>query len=50
MVVFDGLPHAFWAYMDIPETSQANALIARFLKTRVTSHRSLITVHSKDSG
>lgn len=39
LVVFDGLPHAFWAYMDIPETDQANALIARFLKDRVTTKR-----------
>lgn len=37
LVVFDGLPHAFWAYMDIPETEQANALMANFLKTRVTA-------------
>lgn len=36
LVVFDGLPHAFWAYMDIPETVQANALMAKFLKSRVT--------------
>lgn len=35
LVVFDGLPHAFWAYMDIPESDQANALIARFLKARL---------------
>jgi len=37
MVVFDGLPHAFWTYMDIPETQQANALMAKFLKRRVTA-------------
>lgn len=35
LVVFDGLPHAFWAYMDIPETRQANALMARFLKDQL---------------
>ena len=35
MVVFDGLPHAFWAYMPIPESDQAMALMATFLKTRV---------------
>jgi acetyl esterase/lipase len=35
LVVFDGLPHAFWAYMPIPETDAANAMIARFLKRRV---------------
>lgn len=35
LVVFDGLPHAFWAYMTIPETDQANDLIAKFLRARV---------------
>lgn len=35
LVVFDGLPHAFWAYMDIPESAQANALMAKFLKDRL---------------
>lgn len=35
MVVFDGLPHAFWAYMEIPESDQANALMAKFLKQRL---------------
>lgn len=35
LVVFDGLPHAFWSYMDIPETNQAHAIVARFLKNRV---------------
>lgn len=37
MVVFDGLPHAFWAYMDIPESDQANALMAAFLKHRLAA-------------
>lgn len=35
LVVYDGLPHAFWAYMDIPETDQATALMARFLKSKL---------------
>ena len=35
LVVFDGLPHAFWAYMDIPEAAQANALMAIFFKERL---------------
>lgn len=35
-VVFDGLPHAFWAYMpDVPETDQAHALMAKFLITHL---------------
>lgn len=33
LVVFDGLPHAFWAYMDIPETDQANGLMAKYLRS-----------------
>lgn len=39
LVVFDGLPHAFWSYMPIPETDQAMALMANFLKTRVGTVR-----------
>ena len=35
LVVFDGLPHAFWSYMDIPESAEANALMAKFLKDRL---------------
>ncbi len=35
LVVFDGLPHAFWAYMDIPESREANELMASFLKQRL---------------
>lgn len=35
LVIYDGLPHAFWAYMDIPETDEATALMARFLKTKL---------------
>ena len=35
LVVFDGLPHAFWAYMDIPESGEANALMAKYLKDRL---------------
>jgi monoterpene epsilon-lactone hydrolase len=35
LVVFDGLPHAFWSYMDIPETDQANTLVSKFLKARL---------------
>jgi len=35
LVVFDGLPHAFWAYMAIPESDQANEIVARFLKEKL---------------
>jgi len=38
LVVFDGLPHAFWTYLlTIPETDQANALISSFLKRRLAA-------------
>jgi acetyl esterase/lipase len=37
LVVFDGLPHAFWAYMDIPESAQANKLMAKFLNDRLVT-------------
>ena len=39
LVVFDGLPHAFWSFMDIPETNEANALIAQFLKSHLDRPR-----------
>lgn len=35
LVVFDGLPHAFWAYMAAPESDQANELVARFLREKL---------------
>jgi acetyl esterase/lipase len=31
LVVWDGLPHAFWAYMAIPESDQAFEVMARWL-------------------
>jgi epsilon-lactone hydrolase len=38
LVVFDGLPHAFWTYLlDIPETDQANKMIADFLQRRLSA-------------
>ena len=35
LVAFDGLPHAFWSYIDAPETDAAFATVARFLKGRL---------------
>jgi acetyl esterase/lipase len=32
LVVWDGLPHAFWAYMAIPESDEAFQVMARWLK------------------
>jgi len=39
LVVFDGLPHAFGAYMTISETDEANALMTRFLQERLATRR-----------
>ena len=35
LVVFDGLPHAFWSYLDTPESDQAFQIMARFLASHV---------------
>ena len=35
LVVFDGLPHAFWAYIDAPESDQAFAIMARYMQDRL---------------
>jgi len=35
LVVFDGLPHAFWAYIDAPESDAAFAVMARFFTERL---------------
>lgn len=32
LIVFDGLPHAFWSYIDAPETDRAFAAMARFFR------------------
>jgi epsilon-lactone hydrolase len=31
LIVFDGMPHAFWAYIASPESDQAFQAMARFL-------------------
>ncbi|WP_215227533.1 alpha/beta hydrolase fold domain-containing protein [Erythrobacter sp. 3-20A1M] len=35
LIVFDGLPHAFWSYIDAPETDAAFAAMARFFRGRL---------------
>ncbi|MFC0205355.1 alpha/beta hydrolase fold domain-containing protein [Novosphingobium soli] len=35
LILFDGLPHAFWSYIDAPETDAAFAAMARFFRTRL---------------
>jgi epsilon-lactone hydrolase len=40
LVVFDGLPHGFWCYLEMPESDQAFAIMAKFLMKHLTSpHR-----------
>ncbi|MFT3978076.1 MAG: alpha/beta hydrolase fold domain-containing protein [Sphingomonas bacterium] len=39
LVVFDGLPHAFWAYIDAPESDEAMAVMARFLSARMEGRK-----------
>jgi acetyl esterase/lipase len=35
LVVWDGLPHAFWAYMAIPESDEAFQVQARWLSAHL---------------
>ncbi len=35
LVMFDGLPHAFWAYVEAPESDAAFATMARFLTAKL---------------
>jgi feruloyl esterase len=35
LVVFDGLPHAFWTYVDAPETDEALRIMANFLMAQL---------------
>lgn len=35
LVVFEGLPHAFWSYILAPESDEAFGIMANFFKTRV---------------
>lgn len=35
LLLFDGLPHAFWSYVDAPESDAAFAAMARFFRTRL---------------
>lgn len=35
LVVFDGLPHAFWSYLEMPESDQAFWIMAQFLKNHL---------------
>ncbi len=39
LVVFDGLPHAFWCYLDTPESDQAFAIMARFMTSHLAHSR-----------
>ncbi len=39
LILFDGLPHAFWSYIDAPETDAAFAAMARFFRARLEEKR-----------
>jgi len=39
LIVYDGLPHAFWSYIDAPETDAAFAAMARFFRARLRGIR-----------
>lgn len=38
-IVFDGLPHAFWSYIEAPESDAAFAAMARFLRRHLETKR-----------
>ncbi len=38
LVVFDGLPHAFWSYLAMPESDQAFQIMAKFLSAHLEKH------------
>lgn len=38
LVVFEALPHAFWAYLQTPETDEAFAIMADFFKTKLNAN------------
>ena len=42
MVVFDGLPHAFWNDVSLPESREAYALMANFFNTQLSRSRGTI--------
>ncbi len=37
LIVYDGLPHAFWGYIDAPETDEAYQAMAGFLARRLNA-------------
>lgn len=39
LVVFDGLPHAFWCYLETPESDQAFEVMAKFLSSHLSRSR-----------
>lgn len=39
LLIYDGLPHAFWSYIDAPETDAAFAAMVRFFRTRLGASR-----------
>jgi acetyl esterase/lipase len=48
LVVFDALPHAFWAYLDIPESDEAFNTMAKFFLRQLGAVK-LVATASDDS-
>lgn len=37
LIVFEGLPHALWAYLQTPESDETFTIKANFFKTRLST-------------
>ena len=42
LLVYEGLPHAFWYHFQLPETQDALEQIAKFLDEKVVAERSAV--------
>jgi acetyl esterase/lipase len=36
LVVYEGMPHAFWSYLDTPESNEAFEIMAAFLSAQIS--------------
>jgi acetyl esterase/lipase len=39
LLVFEGLPHAFWYHFELPETKEALELMAKFFDEKIGMHQ-----------
>jgi acetyl esterase/lipase len=49
LVVYDGLPHAFWTYIDAPETDEAFHTMAHFLTKQLGAKPRAVTANASDA-